>query len=332
MLGVRASDAQAFCRWLSTQAKGAARYRLPDLDEWEAWASDEARLVTPLPPGGGCWITSRKDVVWRSLTPPPCELLRMHLRACVKQDWAQQPASLTAFARSLQLARQLTRLLACNPEDTLSLDFPSAVARLQGCDLERLLEQTRQWTVVLERMEILVLAHASDFHRTLVSDLDGQTSLNERARVFTRMRDLAGLLVGAGDLSRELVPLLQQAIERGGNAPTDDEQAQEAALRHEEHQAMLLIALRVGLLHLACFLRAWSTHFFSAEVIVWLQHFLRWKDYENLEPAAFEHMIAGCLDLYLTLVILELRREEQLPAWEGILLVTTSEEAAHAIS
>jgi hypothetical protein len=38
-----------------------------------------------------------------------------------------------------------------------------------------------------------------------------------------------------------------------------------------------------------------------------------------------ERAIAGYLDLYATLVALELRRQEQIPAWEGILLVKARE-------
>lgn len=53
--------------------------------------------------------------------------------------------------------------------------------------------------------------------------------------------------------------------------------------------------------------------------------FLRGKEYADLDKHAIERAIAGYLDLYATLVALELRRQEQIPAWEGILLVKERE-------
>lgn len=323
LLGIRASDTQAFCRWLTEQAQGIAQYRLPTLDEWEALSSHDPGTPGLLPPGSGCWITAATGIVWRATSAPPYELLSKQSCTFANQDWERHPRELAAFSRPLHRAHHLTRLLACNPTPLLTSDLPLAIARLQDSDLERVCARTRQWTDVLERMEMLALAHASDFHRTLVSDLDGQTSLDERASMFTRVRDLTDLLGGAGDLSREILTLLQQALVRGKsrNATTVGQEAK--GMDADEERTALLAALRTCTLHLACFLRTWRTRFFSPDLAGWLQHFLRWKTYANLEQKAFAHLVAGCLDLYLALVILELRRTGVLPAWEGLVLVTT---------
>jgi hypothetical protein len=139
--------------------------------------------------------------------------------------------------------------------------------------------------------------------------------------MFTYVRDLASLLVSAGDLSRELLSMLEQALDRRGSSTTLSRERAEDILHSEDRKTLLLASLRSCTLHLACFLSKLASFLFSEDVTRWFQQFLRGKDYADLDKGAFEQTIAGYLDLYLTLVILELRRQEQISAWEGILLV-----------
>ncbi len=215
----------------------------------------------------------------------------------------------------------LTRFLACDPERDLSHDLVIALGRLQGCDLEQSLVRARSWATLLERMQILAMAHTSDLHRALVGDLSGRTSASERSRMFTRVRDLTSLLVNAGDLSGDLLSMLRQALDRKGSSSAASGRREEEAYRSEDRRMLLLVSLRSCTLLLACFLRVWGNVFFSKDVTRWFRQFLWGKDYADLDKDTFEQAIAGCLDLYLALVMLELRREAQIPAWEAILLV-----------
>ena len=333
VLGVRASDAWAFCRWLTEQDQEGWQYRLPKADEWDKLADREVGPGTPvLPAGSGCWIDMGSGTTWKGSHPPSLAKMESMMQNLVARDWSRQSADLTDFARPLGLAHQLTRLLACDLERDLTSHLLLARERLLGCDLEQSLALAHTWADILERLQVLALAHTSDLHRALVGDLSGTTTADERSRMFTHVRDLVGLLVRAGDLSRHLLALLERALERDGSSTSHTMRGAENVLRSDDGKTQLLAALRSCTLHMACFLSKLGRFLFSEDVTRWFQQFLWGKDYADLDSAAFERTIAGYLDLYLTLVILELRRQGQVPAWEGILLVKewTAEVASHS--
>ncbi len=322
VLGVRASDARAFCRWLTEQDQEGWQYRLPNADEWNEPADREACLGTPVLPGGsGCWIDMESGATWKGSLPPMLARMDSTMQELVARDWSRHSADLAGFARPLGLAHQLTRLLACDLERDLVPHLLLARERLTGCDLEQSFALAHTLAAVLERLQVLALAHTSDLHRALVGDLSGTTTAGERTKIFTHVRDLAGLLVSASDLSHHLLALLERALERGGRSNTLAMRKAEDNLHSDDGRIRLMAALRSCTLHMACFLSKLGQFLFSVDVTRWFQHYLWGKDYADLDSAAFEQAIAGYLDLYLTLLILELRRQGQVPAWEGILLI-----------
>lgn len=267
-------------------------------------------------------------VAWRRVHSLPVDSLRDRMRAFVRRDWSRPSADFADFAYSVRRVRPLTRFLACDPERDLVPNLLLALEYLQGCDLEQSFTHVQGWTGTLEQMQILALAHTSDLHRALVGDLSGHTTISERSKMFTRVRDLTSLLVNAGDLSAEILSILKQALVRTENDLSLSGQREEEAPRSENRKTLLLASLRSCTLLLAGFLRAWSKVFFAEDIAGWFQQFLWGKDYADLDRDSLEQVIAGCLDLYLTLIILELRSEARLPAWEAILLVETRAEMA----
>jgi SpoVK/Ycf46/Vps4 family AAA+-type ATPase len=323
VLGVRASDARAFCQWLTQRDTEGWQYRLPVLDEWNNLMDNKEVIFKGLSPGSGCWIAMEPESgnVWKGRNLPLLDMTNSIIHTLVPCDWSRQPADLADFARPLRLAHNLTCLLSCDLERDLTPNLAFALERLHGCDLEQSFAHAHTWFNILQQMQILAMAHTSDLLRALIGDLRGRTTAQESNRMFTHVRDLASLLVSAGDLSRDLLSMLEQALDRGGSSTTLSRERAEDILRSEDRKTLLLASLRSCTLHLACFLCKLASFLFSEDVTRWFQQFLRGKDYADLDKGALERTIAGYLDLYLTLVSLELRRQEQVPAWEGILLV-----------
>lgn len=244
------------------------------------------------------------------------------MQTFLTRDWSYQPADPADCARPLRLAHAMTRLLACYVERDLAQHLMLACERLQGCDLEQPFALAQTWATILQQAQILAVAHSSELQRALVGDISGARTADERAGMFTHVRDLVNLLYSAGDVSHDLLPMLRQALEGyEGSTTSLSERGAEGGLHSDDRKILLLASLRSCTLHLACFLCKLGSLLFSEDVMGWFQHYLWGKDYADLDKEAFERTIAGYLDLYLTLVILELRRQKQIPAWEGILLI-----------
>lgn len=325
VLGVRAADARVFCQWLMERDQEGWRYRLPFQEEWDMLESSEDGFLARLPPGSGCWVGTALDTTWRGSNPPSFDMLRGEIQAFVTRDWSRQLVDCDDFARPLRLARQLVRFLACDLERDLAPDLALAFDRLQVCDLEQSFALAQTWAAILKQMQILAQAHTSDLHRALVGDLSGTTTTAERSKIFAHVSGFASLLVSASNVGHAILFLLEQALVRHGSSPVLSRQGEEDVLRFDDRRTLLLASLRSCALLLACSLRRWNNLFFSEDITRWFQQFLRGKEYADPDEDAIERATAGYLDLYVALVILELRRQEQIPAWEGILLVKERE-------
>jgi hypothetical protein len=322
VLGVRASDARAFCQWLTEQDTEGWRYRLPVLDEWDELEGSEASISESLPPGSGCWIALEVEpgTTWKGRCLLFPETVSSMIQTFIADDWSRQPAELAEFALPLRLAHQLTRLLSCELEQDIHSHLALAHERFQGCDLEQCFALAHSWANILQQMQILAMAHTSDLLRALIGDLKGRATADESNKMFLHLRDLTSLLVTSGDVSRDLLSLLEQALDRSGRNAAFSLRGEEVFYQ-ADRKTLLFASLRSSTLHLACFLGKLEHSLFSEEVAGWFQLFLWGKDYADLDKGAFEQTIVGYLGLYLRLVFLELRCQGQVPAWEGILLV-----------
>lgn len=321
VLGIRAADARAFCQWLTEHVQEGWLYRLPLQHDWDKLEDSEDCFHARLPSGCGCWIGPEAGTTLRGNNLPSFDMVKSKIQAFITGDWSQQSVAFADFARPLRLAHQLVRFLACDLERDLAPDLALAFERLQVCDLEQSFALAHTCVDMLKQLQNLAQAHTSDLLRALVGDLSGTTTASERTRMFTHVRGFASLLVSASNVSRAVLSLLEQALVRHGSSAVLAKLEEEKVFPSDDRRTLLLASLRSCTLLLACSLRAWKNLFFAEDVNTWFQKFLRGKEYADLDKDAIERAIAGYLDLYATLVTLELRRQEQLPAWEGILLV-----------
>src|SRR5258708_3689265 len=71
VLGVRPSDALAFCTWLTKRSQGVWQYRLPTRREQKILEEDKDLSVTPKM-GTGYWIEKGKAFAWtKNVLPDP---------------------------------------------------------------------------------------------------------------------------------------------------------------------------------------------------------------------------------------------------------------------
>lgn len=68
VLGVRRSDAEEFCIWLTEREAGSWRYRLPSLSESEQ-AEESASETTKMKVGTGYWVDGDEGFIWAKGTP-----------------------------------------------------------------------------------------------------------------------------------------------------------------------------------------------------------------------------------------------------------------------
>jgi len=150
VLGVRHSDAQAFCAWLSERMGGVWRYRLPNEKDL---AQANQGIWKDLSQDTGYWTEGEQRFVWSQEQPSPS--FSKGLQATLTR--ARDLADIRADTDNLALARDLARLLAL----TRSL----ALASLLALTLTRSLARGRDLALVgaldldLARANADALAH-----------------------------------------------------------------------------------------------------------------------------------------------------------------------------
>ena len=162
ILGVRHSDALAYCHWLSEQEAGEWSYQLP--------TEEEAANFPPVPVARyplGYWLSEQYQFVW--------------VGPVLKDPRKLEPFR-EKFARDLSLER--ARDLATD----LGLDLNRTLA----LDLDRVLSQARGLALALDRAIVRARLLASALAPALTRALDRSRALSPaRARALNRVRDLA---------------------------------------------------------------------------------------------------------------------------------------------
>jgi hypothetical protein len=175
-LGVRSSDAVAFCQWLTARDPEGWRYRLPKKSEPYQTGVNQDPLPQ-LTTGIGYWTDDGKAFVWIRNLRPQLEHIRDELRDLLVNDLGLASAYTLGRARDLALAHDLDRASALNRA--------SARASARARDLDRVIANARDLA--------LALANAS----ANASDLD-------RARARDRTRALANAFALAHNLTETL--------------------------------------------------------------------------------------------------------------------------------
>jgi energy-coupling factor transporter ATP-binding protein EcfA2 len=190
VFGMRHSDAQTFCAWLSEQAGGIWRYRLPDEKDLE---QIDPVIWKDLSQDSGYWIGGERRFVWSQ--GQPSNSLSMNVQAiltdAVNRDLALARDRDRTVNRTIALAR------ASALEHALADDLTRALIR--ALDLDRALALTNTLTSGLARGDALALIRALDLDRADARDLG-----RALARASARDLSLTRALSLGRDLARDL--------------------------------------------------------------------------------------------------------------------------------
>jgi hypothetical protein len=197
LLGIRASDAVAFCRWLSARELGEWQFRLPTPTEAQAHP-----LPLRIADAAGYWVYGPTDegrgFVRPRLNRPPTFSGRLELSPDLERD--VERARQRNQACDLDLASDLVAILASDatPSDDLTSEFDLTYARVidRGLDSDRARlrdlarGRIRNRARTRDRLSELDVAYARVIERGLDSDHDRARSI-VRERDRARARDIA---------------------------------------------------------------------------------------------------------------------------------------------
>jgi hypothetical protein len=299
VLGVRPSDATAFCDWLTEREPDNWRYRLPLAGEIDEDEGDGTDLT-------GYWVTVVAEN--RALTT---ELAPARTGAASEQWLSRALTRALDLDRDLDLAR--ARAQALSPD----LDLAHALGLTRAFDLVRALADDR----ALARAMVLVraLAVARNRVRDLARDLDRELEL-----------DLDLALAQAIALDLDLARLLDFDLARDRDLGL----ARDLVLARNPGQILDLVRdLKIELPDVAGFLR-WYIRLVAlvtaAELLlpllpeqpqIWEARFRAGDEDALAAREELQRMVDNYLDLYVDFVILEERVQGNLPAFEGIRIV-----------
>ncbi|HEY1351668.1 MAG TPA: NACHT domain-containing protein [Ktedonobacteraceae bacterium] len=283
VLGVRASDAEEFCNWLSRRENGPWRYRLPYSDELDE------RALSRLVPGTSFWLKRTGGD-------------RNRNGRC---RWIGEPVLLSLDVVQDLLELDFTRAIDLDFDFDLEaeIDLDFVLARTRAIDRAR----------ILDRARVLDLDFDLDLDRALDIDLT-HTHSSENTRAFVQAialaRALARALVRARAIDRARVLDLDLDLIRA--YPLEQARAFARALvRARAHALDRARAdfLRITLLFIAIAdARRQAPSVFTRKIL-------------HRIDAAIESLIDMCFEAYFALLILNQRIEGQLPACEGIVIV-----------
>ncbi len=297
VLGVRPSDAEAFCQWLTERSGGLWCYRLPKPEE-TPWPGKWGTGVT-------WWIQTGKtqapagnhaQAVDLDLTSARARDLARFLARFLARDRARDLARFLARdrARALDLALALARFLARDLARALDLDLDLALALDLDLDLDldRDLDLARARALALARA--FAPAHAFDLNRDL--------ALNRvRAFVLDRARD------------RGLDRFLARGLGRDFDLARNLDRVQDLVHTAKPTRAELRTLSRLILLY--------GTVLSLAEIQRTRSGFKKLIANTREEISFWAQLRDECLNLYLDLLILEERIEGRMPPVEGIRIV-----------
>lgn len=290
VLGVRLSDAQEFCRWLSEREGGEWRYQIPERD-----------LGSPLPGNAGYWVGSNGEAQLCGGSSAPMTLRMLKARSLRDTDSVDRSRNrdldralgfASGSARDRARGRDRARAVARDLDHDLRFGFGRGFAR----ELEHGGDRTLARALALNTDRALNLDRASALARQLV--LDPVRALN-----LSRARARTGGLAVVRDLTRAL----DRALVRARNRESDRDRALDRAVC----RFLLLSEIMLVGLH-------------DAGGVPWYVRLLALRRKKPHDGAYIDSL----LRVYVSLVILEERIEGQLPAYEGIRIMKVRKVSA----
>jgi energy-coupling factor transporter ATP-binding protein EcfA2 len=180
-LGMRRSDAQAFCVWLSERAGGIWRYRLPNEEDL---AQADQGIWRDLSEDTGYWTEGERRFVWSQ--GHPSHSLSTRIQATLTSNFASDSDLARDLALYLALTHDLAPDLARDRNSVLDLDLAFDLVR--ALDRDRDLARDLAFDRNLARDRNLAFARNLAFDRRLALDRNLHFARNH---VRDRDRDLA---------------------------------------------------------------------------------------------------------------------------------------------
>jgi len=333
IVGVRASDAEAFCQWLTQYyATPGFRYRLMTETEVAIHPGTEMQV--------GCWCSAETELVVAGIDPKQWQDWRTSLstliRSAIKEDWnrAREFNHSHKLNSALELALECTHELNhayelnCVQELTHTLTYTLTRTRICALELARIRALYFARTLARAHYRYRKYRFALDRARELAHDLDLRLArahkidlglAQDRALALahefdlTLDRNLSLDFARARDLVHELARDL--ALARDFDHTLE-------FVRSIASQPTNLKVLRADLV-LAWMLWGWLAEFYT-EVAQ------RKSDSKalHLTYQQCEDIICECrgkqdktFQIYAFVVLIEERRAGRMPAWEGIRIV-----------
>lgn len=295
IVGVRASDAKAFCQWLTEKyANPGFQYRLPTTSEVREHPSVEQKI--------GCWckdedITVIADIdlqQWQTWQEDLTQLLDLDLAIGLAINLAldRDLAIDFARARALDLARATEMAHYC------VLDLARVLARARYLDLNLDLALALDLTIGLDRGRDLDLALAPAIAIALARDLDlAHGRATAIAIDFARALDLA--------LARDLaLALARNLSQRKSN--------------FQDNTSLIVSYLLLISVLWALLVDIYAQISRSSKALKLLK--LNRNDCEAFKQT-YSATATRSFSLYAFFSLIELRRQGEMPAWEGIRIV-----------
>jgi energy-coupling factor transporter ATP-binding protein EcfA2 len=200
ILGVRASDAEEFCTWLTRREKGPWYYRLPHPDELDEHA------LSRLGPGTGFWLKRTAGegnrpggFKWRG---EPSRLALSMLQGLLEQDFTRSISldfdhalnRALDRARTLDVVLDLDHTLDCALNRARALDRALALNlafdRTRALDLDRALNRALDRTCALDRARTRAVDRArADFLYITLLFVAIADARRQSSSVFTRQKE-----------------------------------------------------------------------------------------------------------------------------------------------
>ncbi|HEU5227356.1 MAG TPA: NACHT domain-containing protein [Ktedonobacteraceae bacterium] len=300
--GMRYSDANAFCAWLTARDTNLWHYRLPRENELR-YLQEKKRTEITIDANMGHWIGGHRVIIKK--VPYQSEQAKQDVQKMLNRDCA--PNLVHAMMRVQALMRLhapgLARARVLNLVRILVRDLDHPLARALTHSLAFDLERAIDRALDLNRTFDLDLT----FARSLVTDLD--LAFN---RAFDR------------ELARALAPNLTRTFARS-LAPDFIlmlDRIRELALSRtfalsREDAELLRWYVRFSAYTLAQMCRYLSYFLESPQ----RSSVLRFASARQREKETFERVIEHTLNLYIAFALLEERIQGHSSTWEGILLV-----------
>lgn len=288
--GIRASDAQSFCQWLS-QRTGQV-YRLPYVQEAQSYPITEPEIGEwSLDPRSEMYKLVGLSAIhwqkWRSV-------FLTSLNDLLKQDSSCARARILALDFSHE--RALTRAMDCacarvlDPALTPALDLDLDIARIHTLELARTCIRALNLDHVRDLDHALNLARELDLERTLVPEF-----APELARAYSLMRDLAHDFVRNLNRTR--------------------------ALGQENPHRFIRSYLSTHLTVLEPLIEAYEQSLKHQRRKYWNKKTTRKYKQYNRDKEILLQKFNTTVSLYLVFLMRHLRQTKKLPAWESIRIV-----------